>query len=76
MIGAMPGTGSQYGWLTDQRAYEGQHRHGSLSALADFNFCAAQLGPQLCAILSDDLAQEIAVAGSLTADFAGFVPWT
>ncbi len=65
-------TSELYGWLTDQRTYEGQHKQGWLSALADFKFSATQLGPQLRATLSHDLVAAIAVADSLTADFANF----
>lgn len=65
-------TSELYGWLTDQRTYEGQHKQSWLSALADFKFSASQLGPQLRAALSHDLVSAIAVTDSLTADFANF----
>jgi len=61
-------TSELYGWLTDQREYEGQHKPGWLSVLADLKYSASQLGPHLRATLSGDLGAAIATAESLTAD--------
>lgn len=63
-------TSELYGWMTDQRTYEGQHKLGWLSALADFKFSATQLGPRLRVTLGHELVAAIAVAASLTTDFA------
>jgi hypothetical protein len=59
-----------HGWLTDQRDYEWRHKQGWLSALADFKFSVAQLGPRLSAALGDELAAALTAADSLAADFA------
>jgi hypothetical protein len=61
-------TSELYGWLRDQREYDGQHKPGWLSALADFKFSTDQLGPQLRVTLSGTLATAMATADSLGAD--------
>jgi hypothetical protein len=67
-------TSELYGWLTDQRTYEGQHKRGWLSALADFELSATQIGPQLRVTLGDDLSAAIVVADGLTTGFASYSP--
>jgi ribosomal 50S subunit-associated protein YjgA (DUF615 family) len=61
-------TSELHGWLTDQREYDGQHKPGWLSALADFEFSADQLGPGLRATLGGSLVAAVATAAALTAD--------
>jgi hypothetical protein len=61
-------TSELYGWLRDQREYDGQHKPGWLSALADFKFSTDQLGPQLRVTLTGALATAMAAADSLAAD--------
>ena len=61
-------TSELYGWLRDQREYDGQHKPGWLSALADFKFSTDQLGPQLRVTLTGALATAMATADSLAAD--------
>jgi hypothetical protein len=53
------------GWLTDRRSYEGQHKHGWLSAIADFRHSAGQIGPSLQDALGDDLVAAVLTADSL-----------
>jgi len=57
------------GWLTDRRSYEGQHKQGWLSAIADFERSADHLGPDLRAVLGSELTDAIAGVSSLKADF-------
>jgi hypothetical protein len=56
------------GWLTDPRPYEGQHRQGWRSAIADFQHSVADLGPDLRAALGNELAAAVAAVSNLQAD--------
>jgi len=62
------------GWLTDRRSYEGQHKQGWLSAMADFERSTGQLGPDLRAVLGRALTDATARVSSLRADFGAQTP--
>ena len=55
------------GWLADQRAYDGQHRQGWKSAIADFQRSVSHLGPGLRTVLGTDLAAAASAADQLDA---------
>lgn len=57
------------GWLGDSRPYDGQHKPGWRSALADFLHSASNLGPELQAALDSHLKDAIDAAESLNRDF-------
>ena len=57
------------GWLTDPRTYEGFHKQGWLSAIADFRECLRQLGPDLRAALGGDLTAADDASACLRAAF-------
>jgi hypothetical protein len=57
-------------WATDRRPYDGQHKQGWLSAIADFERSTGHLGPDLRAVLGKELTDATAAATSLKADFA------
>lgn len=58
-------------WLSDQRDYDGQHRQGWKSAIADFQRSVGYLGPALRAVLGTDLAAAVSAAGELDAGITG-----
>lgn len=55
------------GWLADQRPYDGQHKQGWKSAIADFQHSVGRLGPGLRAVLGTDLAAAVSAVGQLDA---------
>lgn len=57
-------------WLTDPRPYNGQHRPGWRSAIADFERGADDLGPDLRSALGSDLTDAVSVAAALEAALA------
>jgi len=56
------------GWLAERRPYDGQHKQGWKSAIADFQRSAGRLGPDLRTVLGTDLAEAVSAAGQLDAD--------
>jgi len=54
--------------LADQRPYDGQHRQGWKSAIADFQRSVSHLGPDLRAVLGTDLAAAVSAIDQLNAD--------
>jgi len=56
------------GWLADRRPYDGQHRQGWKSAIADFQRSVGHLGPDLRTVLGTDLAAAVSAVGQLNAD--------
>jgi hypothetical protein len=59
------------GWLADQRPYDGQHRQGWKSAIADFQRSISHLGPDLRAVLGTDLVAAVSAISQLDADITG-----
>ena len=55
-------------WLADRRPYDGQHRQGWKSAIADFQRSVGHLGPDLRTVLGTDLAAAVSALGQLDAD--------
>ena len=55
-------------WLTDHRSYEGHHKQGWSSAIADFQRSLSHLGPDLRSVLGAELAAAISAVGQLHAD--------
>lgn len=62
-------TQAMRGWLNDSRPYNGQHKAGWCSALADFQQSAGQLGPELRRVLGSHLRTAVSAVTSLKADF-------
>ena len=56
------------GWLTDRRSYEGQHKQGWRSAIADFQHSVGHLGPDLRSALGMELTAAVSAVGQLHAD--------
>lgn len=57
------------GWLGDSRPYDGQHKPGWRSALADFLHSARHLGPELQRVLGTDLKDAVDAAVGLDSIF-------
>lgn len=57
-------------WLTDPRPYNGQHRPGWRSAIADFERGVGDLGPDVRSVLGSDLTDAVSVAAALEAALA------
>jgi hypothetical protein len=56
-----------HGWLADPRPYDGQHKAGWKSVIADFQRGADRLGPDLRTALGTDFAAAGSAAGQLDA---------
>src|SRR5947209_2851328 len=68
VVSVLVATRALRGWLADQRAYDGQHRQGWKSAIADFQRSVSHLGPDLRTVLGTDLAAAVSAVGQLDAD--------
>ena len=68
VVSVLVATRALRGWLADQRPYDGQHRQGWKSAIADFQRGVSHLGPDLRAVLGTDLAAAVSAVGQLDAD--------
>ncbi len=68
VVSVLVATRALRGWLADQRAYDGQHRQGWKSAIADFQRSVSYLGPDLRTVLGTDLAAAVSAVGQLDAD--------
>ena len=55
-------------WLTDRRSYEGHHKQGWRSAIADFQRSVGHLGPDLRSALGAELTAAVSAVGQLHAD--------
>jgi hypothetical protein len=73
-VSTLVATRELQGWLTERRSYEGQHKQGWLSAIADFERSTGQLGPDLRAALGKELTDATARVSRLRADFGSITP--
>lgn len=56
------------GWLTDRRSYEGRHKRGWRSAIADFQHSVGHLGSSLRSALGTELTAAVSAVGQLHTD--------
>ena len=71
VVSVVVATRALRGWLADQRPYDGQHRQGWKSAIADFQRSISHLGSDLRAVLGTDLVAAVSAISRLDADITG-----
>ena len=67
-VSIVAATRALQGWLADRRPYDGQHKQGWKSAIADFQRSVGRLGPGLRTVLGTDLAAAVSAVSQLDAD--------
>jgi hypothetical protein len=75
-VGIVAATRALQGWLADRRPYDGQHRQGWKSAIADFQRSVSYLGPALRAVLGTDLVAAVSAVSHLDAGITSNVAST
>ena len=67
-VSIVAATRALQGWLADRRPYDGQHKQGWKSAIADFQHGVGRQGPGLRTVLGTDLAAAVSAVSQLDAD--------
>lgn len=64
-VSIVAATRALQGWLADRRPYDGQHKQGWKSAIADFQYGVGRQGPGLRTVLATDLAAAVSAVSQL-----------
>jgi hypothetical protein len=65
-IGLLDATADFHAWLKDKRVYEGRHKHGWRSVIADFNLATGRVGTNLKGAIRDEINHCLNASSGLT----------